>query len=78
MVKVAGSSPVGGAVVTRTRERVNMPDDQYGQICGRCTGSGVGMEEKQIVLDDGTVGTTMVVGACRDCQGTGWLGGRSR
>jgi len=55
-----------------------MGEEQYGQICGQCNGAGTSMEDKQIILDDGTVSTTIVVGACRLCQGTGWLGGRSR
>lgn len=55
-----------------------MGEEQYGQICGQCSGSGVGMEEKQMKLDDGTVTTAVVVGACKNCHGTGWLGGRTR
>lgn len=55
-----------------------MSEDQFGQICGDCSGTGIKMEEKQMEIEPGKVRTVMVTGACRFCQGTGWLGGRGR
>lgn len=52
-------------------------EDQYGQACGSCT-SGQVLQDRIFVDKDGNSTTTQESGLCYQCQGTGWLSGRTR